>query len=101
MSVYSPVLDFIRGYSYRYPMLVKEVIVFPELPNEGGYYFCPRCQTTMERDFMKYCDRCGQCLDWSQYEQAEVVYPGRKKRGAKATRFGSTFKFRFHVKESQ
>ena len=36
---------------------------------------CPRCKTTMEREYMAYCDRCGQCLDWRGLKKAQVVYP--------------------------
>ena len=70
--------------SYRKPMVVRELMVFPSMRQEVSYYVCPRCQRTVEREFMRYCDRCGQCLDWSQYEQARIVYPGRQKTGAGA-----------------
>ena len=30
----------------------------------------------MEREYQSFCDRCGQRLDWSKYENAEVVYTG-------------------------
>ena len=55
---------------YRKPMTVKHY---------GGYYshntlysfpICPRCDITMEREYQRYCDRCGQCLDWSQITTA-------------------------------
>ena len=38
-----------------------------------GYYICPRCNTTMEREFISYCDRCGQCLCWKNYKKALVI----------------------------
>jgi len=28
---------------------------------------CPQCQSSLERDFQSYCDRCGQKLDWKLY----------------------------------
>lgn len=37
------------------------------------YYLCPRCNITMEREFMRYCDRCGQCLDWRKYRKAVAI----------------------------
>ena len=70
--------ELVGACSYRRPMLVREVMMFRMRLDCYGYYVCPRCHITMEREFVKYCDRCGQCLDWSRYEQAEVVYPGRK-----------------------
>lgn len=53
------------------PMLVTELMVFPD----GAYYVCPRCKITLEREFVKFCDRCGQCLDWKRYQNAHIVYP--------------------------
>jgi len=56
---------------YRKPMEVKEVVFFPHA--DGEYARCPRCQITMEREYVRYCDRCGQCLDWDGYDDALVV----------------------------
>lgn len=75
-------LNLLQELSYRRPMLVRELMVFPNTRPIDSYYVCPRCQITMEREFMQYCDRCGQCLDWSMYEQALIMYPGRKKVSA-------------------
>lgn len=79
-------LNLLLALSYRRPMLVRELMVFPAMRPMDSYYVCPRCQTTLEREFVKYCDRCGQCLDWEQYEQARIVYPGRQKCGDGAKR---------------
>ena len=58
---------------YRTELLVKEVMVFP---NGHAYYVCPRCDITLEREFVAYCDCCGQHLGWRGYKKAKVVYPG-------------------------
>ncbi|MCM1236639.1 MAG: hypothetical protein NC489_41715 [Ruminococcus flavefaciens] len=64
--------------SYRQGMRVTKIMVFSAGPyGETGYYICPRCSVTMEREFMAYCDRCGQKLDWKHYKKANVVYPGK------------------------
>ena len=64
--------------SYRMGMRVAEVMVIPSgLYGETGYYVCPRCSITMEREFMAYCDRCGQKLDWKHYKKAKVIHPGK------------------------
>lgn len=55
--------------SYRTPMAVTQVRKY----RNATYYICPRCSVTMEREFMAYCDRCGQCLKWKHYRQARVV----------------------------
>ena len=59
--------------SYRQPMPVREVKVLVNT----GYYVCPRCSLTIEREFMSFCDRCGQCLNWKYYKKAKIVYPDR------------------------
>ena len=59
--------------SYRQPMSVREVKVLVNT----GYYVCPRCSLTMEWEFMSFCDRCGQCLNWKYYKKAKIVYPDR------------------------
>lgn len=55
--------------SYRVPMAVTQLRVY----SWKLYYICPRCGITLEREFMAYCDRCGQCLDWEYYEKAMIV----------------------------
>ncbi len=60
--------------SFRHPMAVTEIKVL----GNTGYYVCPYCLLTMEREFMAFCDRCGQCLDWKLYKKARIVYPKRK-----------------------
>lgn len=64
--------------SYRMGMRVTEVMVFDSsMCGKTGYYVCPRCKVTMEREFVSFCDRCGQRLDWNGYRRARVIYPGR------------------------
>ena len=63
--------------SYRTAMRVKEVMVCKSAwMGETGYYVCPRCRVTLEREFIAFCGRCGQRLDWSEYKKAAIIYPG-------------------------
>lgn len=62
--------------NYRVPMPVTELMVFPNCTGYPAYYVCPRCRITMEREYMNFCDRCGQRLDWHSCEHAKIVYPG-------------------------
>jgi len=78
------ILSVFPVLTYRFPMSVRELMIFPDTINEYSAYVCPRCGITMEREFMAYCDRCGQCLDWKWHAQAKIVYPGKKKRRARA-----------------
>ena len=54
--------------SYRSPMLVTHLRLY----KTTSFYICPR-GITLEREFMSYCDRCGQCLDWKCYRKAVIV----------------------------
>lgn len=56
--------------SYRRPLAVKKVLVY-----HGGYSYpvCPKCNMTLDREYMNFCDRCGQMLDWKGYRKAVVV----------------------------
>ena len=60
--------------TYRVPMIVDEAIIYRKALGDDTFYCCPRCQNTLEREFMAYCDRCGQCLDWSDYRNAKRIY---------------------------
>ncbi len=67
--------------SYRTGMSVTEVMVYQSaFLGRSGYYVCPRCHTTLEREFVAYCDRCGQHLDWKNYKKARVIFPGTKRK---------------------
>lgn len=51
----------IEAVSYRIACPVTKVVSF----HQGGCYpVCPRCSRSMEREYMAYCDRCGQHLSW-------------------------------------
>ena len=54
---------------YRTPMQITHLRRF----GNSTYYVCPRCNVTMEREFVAYCDRCGQCLSWKSYKKATVI----------------------------
>ena len=55
--------------SYRIPMQVTKLRKY----RATVYYICPRCNITMEREFMAYCDRCGQYLSWKNHKKAVVI----------------------------
>lgn len=64
-------------FLYRVPMRIEEVMIFQTSWGQTGYYVCPRCKVTMEREFMSFCNRCGQCLDWSDYKNAMMIEAGK------------------------
>lgn len=59
--------------AYRSPMCVTAVRGYRRIPTDSGYPVCPRCNSTLEREYQSYCDRCGQCLDLSAYAMDEVL----------------------------
>ena len=56
--------------AYRRAMSVNEAYLFRQL---GCYPVCPRCKQTFDREYQRFCDRCGQKLDWSCYDRAVVI----------------------------
>lgn len=57
--------------SFRRPMPVVEAVRFS--PGEFPYPRCPRCRLTLDREYMHFCDRCGQRLDWSGFADAVLI----------------------------
>ena len=66
-----------ENFSYRTPRMVTQLRVIMEICGETGFYVCPRCDISLDREFMAYCNNCGQKLDWRNYEQAIAIYPGK------------------------
>ena len=63
-------IDINEELSYRIPRKVKAVF---ELKDGDDYSICPKCKSTLERDYQSFCDRCGQKLDWDYFEKAKVI----------------------------
>ena len=54
-------LRLIRLASYRCPLPVTR---FRSLANGDCYPVCPRCDSSLDREYTQFCDRCGQRLAW-------------------------------------
>ena len=65
-----------RAIIYRIPTEVTHVIKFS---NGDTYSKCPRCYSLLDREYMNYCDSCGQKLAWNMLKHAIVVYHCYKK----------------------
>ena len=63
---------FMNAVTYRAPLPVTKVIAF----TNTTYPICPRCNLSLEREYMFFCDRCGQKLNWDFFEHAKVIHPG-------------------------
>ena len=62
----------LSAVSYRVPLPVTQIC---EFVNGDCYPVCPRCTETLDREYMSYCDRCGQCLNWQWIDFAQIISP--------------------------
>lgn len=63
---------FMGALSYRVPLPVTKVIVYT---HNSSYPICHRCLLSLEREYMPFCDRCGQMLNWDLFEYAKICRP--------------------------
>lgn len=61
--------------SYRFPRPVIKVLL---LPNNDSFPLCPRCGISLEREYMTFCDRCGQHLAWNLFPLVINQYESNK-----------------------
>ena len=59
--------------SYRRPMAVSQFRSYRAEGRALSYPVCPRCGSTMEREYQSYCDRCGQRLSWDAPHPAGAI----------------------------
>lgn len=63
--------------SFRLPMPVTHV----QSVRDNGCFntlpICPRCKMTVCREYQRYCDNCGQNLNWESFQKAIIVMPKR------------------------
>lgn len=61
------------AFTYHIPMEVTRILKY----HSGDCYpVCPRCSMPIEREYMSFCDRCGQKLGWKKLKDAVIVFPG-------------------------
>lgn len=60
-----------ESISYRMPLQVTEIF----MAIDGEHFpVCPRCNVTLERELVNYCERCGQKLDWLNYRKSAEAH---------------------------
>ena len=59
--------------SYRTPMRIEALRAYRSGGSLFAYPVCPRCDSTMEREYQAFCDRCGQRLSWRGFRQAAIL----------------------------
>lgn len=67
------IIDLLLAHTFRIPKPVTKVRVFSD---RNMYAVCPRCNISMEYEYQLYCNRCGQHLEWSKYDEAEEEFIG-------------------------
>lgn len=55
--------------TYRLPIPIKEVVIYK---SGNCYPRCPRCGQSMDREYMRFCDGCGQKLEWRGFTLGKV-----------------------------
>ncbi len=53
------------------PAKVTEYVLLPAVEGKELYYLCPGCRLFLPREFMRFCDSCGQRLNWDEIGQEE------------------------------
>ena len=68
--------SLLEVYGYRIPLPIREVLQY----HDGNCYpICPRCDRTIEREYMSFCDRCGQRLAWDFFDFASIISAPRRR----------------------
>ena len=68
---------FLDAIIYRVPLSVTKVIAY----RDGTTYpICPRCLMSLDREYMSFCDRCGQKLNWDLLGYAKICHPNLKRK---------------------
>ncbi len=66
-----------KAYSYRIPMQIRLYIC---MLHGEVYPVCPRCSSSLERDYILHCNRCGQKLGWDRLNEVCFIIAGDKER---------------------
>lgn len=53
---------------YRTALPIQEYRLYRD---NSIYYICPRCDSTLDREYQACCDRCGQLLEWKGHQRAK------------------------------
>ena len=67
-------MDFEEKIARLEPLTVEKIYCFHCLNGPTSYPVCPNCDISLEREYQNFCDRCGQCLDWSELEHATIIF---------------------------
>ena len=69
--------ELARQLAFRRPMRVTQILLLQTSSGPMGYALCPKCGVSLEREYVGFCDHCGQMLDWSSYAKASYITAGQ------------------------
>lgn len=55
--------------SFRLALPVTQIIRYP---NGSHYPICPRCGRSLDREYLSYCNSCGQHMCWKRFRTAKI-----------------------------
>lgn len=65
--------SLVKQLAYRRPKRIKTVVCFANSSLEK-FAVCPTCGHLLDREYMGFCDVCGQNLSWRNFDCAKVIY---------------------------
>ena len=58
--------------SYRIAMKVTETVIFKKV--NLVFSICPRCNKSLDREYMEFCSNCCQKLSWKYFNKTKITY---------------------------
>ena len=62
-----------RSKEKAHPMKIKKVYCKRKGNLVAYIPICPSCESSLRREYENYCEKCGQKLSWSNYEDSELI----------------------------
>lgn len=62
-------MELLNAVSYQIPRQVTKRRTYRKGRQSTSYPVCPRCNISVEREYMAFCDRCGQRLAWDRFPE--------------------------------
>lgn len=66
---------WLDAISYRIRRPVVQIRVYH---GSEAYPMCPRCRICLDREYMGFCDRCGQHLGWKIYPMTKIRHATKR-----------------------
>lgn len=64
-----PIYTYLFALSFRTGKAVKEIISI----GYNDFPICPRCKSTIDVEYVYFCEHCGQKLNWNSFDNAVII----------------------------